>query len=473
MRLPILTVSIKAEFDVVASRQRARQIASLCGFASLDQTRIATAVSELARNVYDCAACGKVAFLIEGIDDESTPQALLIWIEDDGPGIENLDLVLSGSYQSSTGMGLGILGAQRLMEQCDITTSSTSSNRGTRIVLRKRLPAHVPLLTSRLVGEMGARLSPLSSDVALSEVQQQNQELLSTLTELKARQEELLQLTGELEDTNRGVVALYAELDEKAAYLRRADEMKSRFLSNMSHEFRTPLNSIRALARLLLDRADGELLPEQEKQVAFIRQAATGLSEMVNDLLDMAKIEAGKIDVRPVRFAIGDMFRALRGMLRPLLGSASVTLIFEEAPELCFLYTDEAKLAQILRNYIVNALKFTEAGEVRVRATLLPEQAAVRFSVTDTGLGIAAENHQLIFEEFSQIANALQYRSKGTGLGLSLCRTLATVLGGHVGVDSTPGGGSTFWVVIPMPYMPAVDGRSPVAADVEGNAQGC
>ena len=133
---------------------------------------------------------------------------------------------------------------------------------------------------------------------------EQNQELLRTLEELRHRQEELERLSQELEDTNRGVVALYAELDEKADHLRRADELKSRFLSNMSHEFRTPLNSILALSRLLLDHVDGPLSEEQTRQVAFVRKAAEDLSELVNDLLDLAKVEAGKIVIRPVEFDV-------------------------------------------------------------------------------------------------------------------------------------------------------------------------
>ena len=177
------------------------------------------------------------------------------------------------------------------------------------------------------------------------------------------------QLNRELEDTNRGVVALYAELDERADHLRRADELKSRFLSNMSHEFRTPLNSILALSRLLLARSDGELTPEQEKQVHFIRKAAENLTELVNDLLDLAKVEAGKTVVTPVEFAVADLFGALRGMLRPLLVGDAVALVFEDAAgHAAELYTDEGKVSQILRNFISNAIKFTERGEVRVWA---------------------------------------------------------------------------------------------------------
>ena len=135
----------------------------------------------------------------------------------------------------------------------------------------------------------------------------------------------------ELEDTNRGVVALYAELDERASHLRRADEIKTRFLSEMSHEFRTPLSSILALSGLLLERADGDLTGEQEKQVGFIRKSAEGLLELVNDLLDLAKIEAGKIEVRPIEFTVLGLFSAVRGMLRPLLVGQTVSLVFEDA----------------------------------------------------------------------------------------------------------------------------------------------
>ena len=166
------------------------------------------------------------------------------------------------------------------------------------------------------------------------------------------------------------MLALYAELDEKADTLRRADEMKSRFLSNMSHEFRTPLNSMMALSRLLLEDAERPLTAEQRRQVGYIRQAAEDLTELVNDLLDLAKVEAGKIVIRPAEFDVRDLFAALRGMLRPLLLNESVNLVFEEPDGLPVLHTDEGKVSQILRNLLSNALKFTERGEIRVSARI-------------------------------------------------------------------------------------------------------
>ena len=163
------------------------------------------------------------------------------------------------------------------------------------------------------------------------EIDLQNRELLRTLEDLRARQEELAQLNRELEDTNRGVVALYAELDEKAEHLRQADRLKSTFLSHMSHEFRTPLNSIMALSKILMDRLDGPLTDEQEKQVTFIHNAAGELTDMVNDLLDLAKVEAGKIDVHPSEFDLATLLGTLRGMMRPLCTNPKVQLVFEDA----------------------------------------------------------------------------------------------------------------------------------------------
>ena len=164
----------------------------------------------------------------------------------------------------------------------------------------------------------------------VQELQTQNTELVASLAELRTRQEELERLNTELEDTNRGVVALYAELDERAEQLRQASELKSRFLSNMSHEFRTPLNSILALSRLLLDRIDGPLTAEQERQVTYIRRSAESLTELVNDLLDLAKVEAGKLEVRPRPFTVTELFGALRGVMKPLQQNDAVDLIFEE-----------------------------------------------------------------------------------------------------------------------------------------------
>lgn len=256
-------------------------------------------------------------------------------------------------------------------------------------------------------------------------------------------------LRAELDETNQGVLALYAELDEQAEQLREVSELKSRFLSYMSHEFRTPLGSILSMTRLLEDGMDGPLTAEQRRQVRFISTSTSELREMVDDLLDLAKIEAGRITISPAWFDLMDLFSALRGMFRPLVEGNQVDLLFEDPPVMPMLYTDDKKLAQILRNFISNALKFTPSGQVVV-STQLEGENAVRFSVRDTGIGIPAELQSTLFEDFVQVDTPLQKRLRGTGLGLSLCKRFAELLGGHVGVESEIGTGSNFYVVLPL-----------------------
>jgi len=439
----ILTVEMHFEHDVVLARQRTRQIADLLDFAPQEQTRIATAVSEIARNAFQYAGRGKVEFLVE-----SDSQIFLVCIRDRGPGIVNLETILEGRYRSETGMGLGIIGAKRLTDHFHI---ESSPGNGTTVFLGKKLPKRAPAITAQRLVQIAEELARHPPQEPFGEIQQQNQELLLALEELRMRQAEVERLNQELEETNRGVVALYAELDDKAEYLQQASKLKSRFFSNMSHEFRTPLNSILSLSRLLLDRTDGELTLEQEKQMTYIRRSAAELSELVNDLLDLAKIEAGKLVVHPNEFEVVDLFSALRGMFRPLVALDSVSLIFEEPLGLPLFHTDEGKISQILRNFISNALKFTQRGEVRVSATMGFGNTVI-LSVADTGVGIAPEDQERIFEEFTQVENPLQSRFQGTGLGLSLSRKLAELLGGGVSVRSELGIGSTFLAIMPILY---------------------
>ncbi|WP_431103807.1 sensor histidine kinase [Roseateles noduli] len=291
---------------------------------------------------------------------------------------------------------------------------------------------------------------------------------------LAASQAQIEALQAELDETNRGVLALYAELDTQAQQLRQATELKSRFLAYMSHEFRTPISSIRSLTRLLLDRVDGPLTDEQEKQINFIRTTSEEFADMVNDLLDLAKVEAGRIDISPAWFELVDLFAALRGMFKPVLVNPEVQLIFEEPHGISQLFTDDAKLSQILRNYISNALKFTAQGEVRVSAVTAPGadggEDEITFSVADTGIGIAPEFHDAIFQDFTQIGSPIQKRLRGTGLGLSLSKRLAELLGGRVGLRSEPGVGSVFSVTLPLRLPGAPDAAQGAADDAADEA---
>jgi signal transduction histidine kinase len=440
---PIVTVPIESEADVVTVRQRAHRIAELLGFERQDQTRIATAVSELARNAFSYAGGGRAEFIL---DPTPAPQVFHVRISDKGPGIGDIQTILDGQYRSKSGMGLGILGARRLMDHFKI---DSKVGKGTTVEIGHDLPRRAPPVTRTRLAEVAATLQKDNSSDPLEVLRQQNRELMQSLEDIRRKDEESKQLDQELSDTNRGVVALYAELDERAEQLRQASELKTKFLSNISHEFRTPLNSVLALSRLLLDRIDGDLTAEQERQVGYIRRSAESLLELVNDLLDLAKVEAGKVDVRPSAFTVGELFGGLRGALRPLLTSPAVELIFDIPDRVPNLFTDEAKVTQILRNLISNALKFTEQGEVRVTALFDTEKGRLNLSVRDTGIGIAPRDHARIFDEFSQVDTKIQKRVKGTGLGLPLSKSLAELLGGELTLESIPGQGSIFTLSIP------------------------
>jgi signal transduction histidine kinase/CheY-like chemotaxis protein len=439
VKIALLTIELQAEPDVVLARQRARVLAELLDFDLQDQTRIATAVSEVARNAFQYGDRGRIQFTLERSDEDI---ALGVRVSDRGPGIPDLTAVLEGAYHSKTGMGVGLRGARKLMEDFRIESSPA----GTVVEMSKHRPARGA--RSLDLAQLTARLAAQSAKSPMEEVRHQNLELIRTLEELKAREEELNLLNRELAETNTGVLALYTELEEKAESLRGSSALKARFHSQMSHEIRTPINAILSISEILLNGTVVAPLPEQEKPLGFIRKAAHQLSELVNDLLDLAKVEAGKMMVRGEEVSVPELFGALRGMFRPLHRNDAVRLIFEETAHLPPLHSDEGKLSQVLRNFISNALKFTEQGEVRVSAELDGEY--VVFAVSDTGIGIAVADQPLLFRDFIQIESARQRSVHGTGLGLTLARELAELLEGSVSVTSTEGVGSIFRLTVPL-----------------------
>ena len=461
---PILSVQVSQETDFLMARQRAKQLAQVLGFELQDQTRIATAVSEIARNAFEYAGGGRVEFHLdlESSGRHGTGHAMRIEVIDFGPGIAQIDGIFGGTYESRTGMGLGLTGARRLMDALHVSTAPG----GTQVTLIKRLPRlaeppSIQAITAHLAS------TPVAGAAAQTRaLQEQNHELLATLAELRAREAELETLNAELEETNRGVLVLYAELEDKAQAVQRASEIKTRFLSGVTHELRTPLNSIVSLSRLMLSHTDGPLDAEQEKQVQFILRSAQNLTDMVNDLLDLAKLEAGRTENNLTQFLVGDLFGGLRGMFRPLATNPNVKLLFEIPEQTILLHSDEGKVAQILRNLISNALKFTEQGTVTVTATPLSE-TTIRFTVTDTGVGIKPEHFDLVMQEWGQVEGTQPSRGKarGSGLGLPLSRGLAEMLGGQLHFTSQPGVGSTFNLTLPALMLPRVEAHAPVSPE--------
>jgi len=427
-------VDVRAEDDVVRAHQTTRTIAAQLGFSTFEQTRIATAMSEIARNALTYASGGSVTL---GLDDDR--QALSIVVIDRGQGIPDVAAILSGERRSSSGLGVGIPGAKRLMDTFVI--ESTSS--GTRVEMTKRVPRRTGKIDTGRIGSMRFQLAGQLAD-------EPSQEIRRLQRDIAERDHRIVELSEELTETNRGVMALYNELDDRAEYQRQAVELRTRLLSEMGHELRTPLHSLSTISQFLIDRLDGELNPEQDRQVRIIHDVAESLTAYVNDLLDLARTEAGRAVVRVSRFQIDGVLKALRRIIQPLV-PPRVALRFEVAPELPPIKTDELKLSQILRNLVANAIKFTEHGSVVVRAYAAAPERVV-FEIADSGIGIAPEHHDLIFREFAQVDGHVEPRMRGSGLGLPLSRRLAELLGGTLTVASSLGAGSTFQLVLPVEY---------------------
>jgi signal transduction histidine kinase len=336
---------------------------------------------------------------------------------------------------------------------------------GSVVRMTKRRPPNVRP-DMKLVNEQLAGILPRTT---MDELQRHNQDLISALEDLKQQKEQLLllnaelqetnrgvmalygELSSELEQTNRGVVALYAELDEKSERLRVASESKDRFWANVSHELRTPLNSIIGLTRLLAEpTADGGLDAERLHQVKLIRNTGGTLLALVNDLLDVAKAESGRLRVDPAHVDLRALFGRLRGLVRPLAEGRPVEIIVSDDGLPDTVLTDETALTSILRNLLSNGIKYTDSGEVRLTARLAGTRLEI--SVADTGMGIPAGVQENIFEEFYQVPGV---RRGGTGLGLPYARRLARILGGDLTLASEPGTGTT--VVLNLPYgTPAI-----------------
>jgi signal transduction histidine kinase/CheY-like chemotaxis protein len=441
MTSDLASLDVRDLAGVFAARQLGRGLAGSLALERQDQTRVATALSEISRSAVTSGGGAVIAF-----------------------GVDDTDLLLTVTFDGEPPAD-GVAAAARLMDRV-IT-------RGNVVRMKKRRPPNVrPDMT--LVNEQLAALRP---QTAIDELRRHNQDLISALDDLKQQKEQLLllnselqetnqgvmalysELSTELEQTNRGVVALYAELDEKSERLRVASESKDRFWANISHELRTPLNSIIGLTRLLAEpTADGGLDAERLHQVQLIKGTSSTLLALVNDLLDVAKAESGRLHVDPALVDMRALLGRLRGLVRPMTAGKPVDVIVSDEGVPDTVLTDETALTSILRNLLSNGIKYTDSGEVRLTARAAGTRLEI--SVTDTGIGIPAGLQENVFEEFYQVPGT---RRGGTGLGLPYSRRLARILGGNLTLTSEPGTGTT--VVLDLPHGTPALGTVVVADD--------
>jgi PAS domain S-box-containing protein len=240
------------------------------------------------------------------------------------------------------------------------------------------------------------------------------------------------------------------ELEQQYSRILEASRLKSEFLANMSHELRTPLNAIIGFSEILHDGKAGAMSPMQHEFTGDILNSARHLLQLINDVLDLAKVEAGKMEFLPQRFQLPKLVSEVCDVVRTLLARKRLRLVIDVAPGVDEVVLDGGKLKQVLYNYLSNAIKFTaEEGAITVRAAPEPDQAWFRLEVEDTGIGIRSEDQSRLFVEFQQLDEGLAKKHGGTGLGLALTRRIVEAQGGRVGVDSAPGRGSTFYAVLP------------------------
>ncbi|AEF20554.1 response regulator [Pseudomonas fulva] len=295
---------------------------------------------------------------------------------------------------------------------------------------------------------------------ANEELEEQSRALKESQAHLETQQAELEQSNEQLsmqrdalDDRNSALREAQQQLEERAEELQRASRYKSEFLANMSHELRTPLNSSLILAKLLADNPKGNLDAEQVKFADSIYSAGNDLLNLINDILDISKVEAGKLDLRPENTNVVRLAQSLETTFQPVAGEKQLGFKVEIADDLPrSLFTDRLRVEQILKNLLSNAFKFTEQGQVSLSVSRV--EAGVSFAVRDSGIGIAKEQQEYIFEAFRQADGTTNRRFGGTGLGLSISRDLAALLGGSISVESTPGEGSVFTLVLPLTFSP-------------------
>jgi len=408
-----------------------------------------------------------------------------------------LDDVPVDYFKVSSGLGEGATRSVLVMPTSDDDRVNGVIELGFLRPLDERDVELVELIAGNIGTSIEAARYRQRLQEVLAETQQLNEELQVQQEELKTANEELEEQSrilkesqahletqqAELEQTNEQLAEqtqtlaeqrdamdrknvelnqAQLQLEDRADELQRSSKYKSEFLANMSHELRTPLNSSLILAKLLAENPQDNLSAEQVKFAESIYSAGNDLLNLINDILDISKVEAGKLEVRPENSSVVRLVDGLRGMFEPLAADRKLGFQVEvqaDAPTLMF--TDRQRLEQILKNLLSNAVKFTEQGEVSLSVSRAPGEG-IAFTVRDSGIGIAPDQQESIFEAFRQADGTTNRRYGGTGLGLSISRDLATLLGGYISVSSEPGKGSVFTLVLPEQYVEREEGAAPV-----------
>lgn len=365
-----------------------------------------------------------------------------------------LPLMLKGEC-----FGVIELGSDKKIEEIDLSFFQEACRAITLEMLSAKSRRHIKTLleeTQAQSEELQMQHSELEN--LNTELESHTQRLQASEEELKVQQEELLQSNQELEERsklleekNQLIAFRNQEIQKKAEELTLSTKYKSEFLANMSHELRTPLNSILLLSRLMVENTDENLTEDQIESAKVIQSSGSSLLNLIDEILDLSKIEAGKMILEYEPVGISNLFNELSGMFQPVASQKGLVFQTDIDPGIPNqIETDKLRLDQVLRNLIANAIKFTQKGKIRLSVMADPHKAGfIRFEVSDTGIGISEQNQKIIFEAFQQADGSTRRKFGGTGLGLSISREIVRLLGGQISLESTLGEGSIFIVTIP------------------------
>ena len=374
------------------------------------------------------------------------------------------ELVIAPASADGTVQGVVEIGVLRRLDPIELTALDRMSESIATAIRAARDRTRLEELLAQ-VQRQAEELQRQQEELRVTneELEHQTRALQESQVQLEDQQTELEQVNAQLEEQAGSLEVQRDELTRAGAELRQANDYKSQFLANISHELRTPLNSSLILAKLLADNRDGNLSAEQVRYAETIYAAGNDLLMLINDILDLSKIEAGVLDVRPEPVPLPRLIDELARTFQPVADHKQLALelrIDPSAPEA--IDTDPTRLLQILKNLLSNALKFTERGGASLE--IAAAAGGVRFTVKDTGIGIPADQHEAIFEPFRQADGTSSRRFGGTGLGLSISRDLARLLGGDLRVASTPGQGSAFTLTLPAGSLTRSTGARPALA---------
>ena len=432
-------IYVRRESDIVKVRERVRRLAREMGFDPTTQIKITTAISEVTRNIYEYAKSGAITL---SLCERGADFGLQVTARDDGPGIDEATLrsIMRGSYQSASGLGVGLAGTRKLMDEFDI---QTKSGEGTRVTLVKWMPRGASAQVKARAEELRAQIGQDVEDSAVEELQQQNRDFVKMLAELEEKREQLEELNSQLNEANR-------ELNEANAKLRELADLREEFLALTTHDLRSPLTVISGVISFFTSGRLGELSPEQKNMVSMMERNTQSLIELVNDLLDASKLESGTMRLDVASIEVGALVKELRETMEPSAREKEIELAATIPPDLPAVEADRPKLRRILLNLLSNALKFTQKnGRIEIKVERMSERD-LRISVSDTGVGIAPEDVERLFDKFEQARSRATRGEKGTGLGLYITRQLVELHGGEIKVESKLGHGSTFSFTLPI-----------------------